>query len=48
MQGTRALMNCSRVTTLFRLSLTMTDLIGFGQEMICRNPIAVTGDPGIA
>lgn len=48
MQGTRALMNGSRVTTLFRLSLTMTDLIGFGQEMICRNPIAVTGDPGIA
>lgn len=45
-QGTRAYH--SRVTTLIRLPLTMASLIEFGREMIRRNPIAVTGDPGIA
>lgn len=44
-QGTRAY---SRVTTLIHLPLTMASLIKFGQEMICRNSIAVTGNPGIA
>ena len=38
----------SRDTTLFHPPLTSADLIKFGQEMICRNSIAVTGDPGAA
>ena len=45
-QGTRA--KNSRVTTLIHLFLTITSLIKFGQEMIHRNSIAVTGDPGVA
>ncbi|MEE1357937.1 MAG: hypothetical protein UHG68_10300 [Clostridia bacterium] len=45
-QGTRA--TYSRVTTLIHLFLTTTSLIKFGQEMIYRNSIVITGDPGVA